>query len=109
MRVAVASDGSQVSPHFGRCERYVLADVESGEVTSLTALDNPGHEPGVLPALLHSHGVEVVIAGGMGPRAVGLFHDNGIEPVVGVSGPVDEVLARFVAGQLEVGPSLSDH
>lgn len=109
MKIAVAADGTQVSAHFGHCTTYLLADVRDGEVIEITPLDNPGHQPGFLPGFLHSHGVECVIAGGMGPRAVDLFTGHGIRTVLGVTGPIEEALAQYVAGDLEAGESLCDH
>ena len=37
------------------------------------ALVPPPHEPGVLPGWLHHLGADVIIAGGMGQRAISLF------------------------------------
>ena len=78
MRVAVATDNSMVSAHFGRCSEYTLAEVAGERVTGSEVIANPGHEPGFLPAYLAERGVEVVICGGAGPRAQALFAERGI-------------------------------
>ena len=109
MRVAVASNGGSVAEHFGRCPSYILADIEDGEIANRETLENPGHEPGRLPALLRDHGVEVIIAGGMGRRAQQFFSQMGIEQVLGVTGPVDQVLESCRAGTLEGAESLCSH
>ena len=49
-----------------------------------------------------------MIAGGMGPRAQDLFAELGIEPIVGVSGNVDEVIRDFLQGKLSRGESTCD-
>lgn len=108
MKIAVAADGQQVSTHFGHCEAYVIADISGGRVADVRTLPNPGHEAGALPVLLRSHHVDTVIAGGMGARAAGLFAAYGIGTITGVTGSVQDALARFAAGDLESQPGLCD-
>jgi predicted Fe-Mo cluster-binding NifX family protein len=109
MKVAIAVDGDQVSPHFGRCELYQVATIADGRVQEQYEVHSPRHEPGRLPRLLHQHGVECVVAGGMGPRAQAMFADFGIRVVAGVGGPVQEALARVADGTLAPGDSSCDH
>lgn len=109
MKLAIALDGSSVSGHFGQCGAYALFNVNDGSVSRLPDLANPGHEPGFLPRYLAEHGVTAVVAGGMGPRAVDLFCQNGIEVFLGISGPVDEVAAAYAAGNLTSGTSTCTH
>lgn len=109
MKLAVATDGTMVAAHFGRCEAYTLVDVAGGQVGGREVVANPGHEPGFLPRFLAGLGVDVIVAGGMGPRAQGLFAERGIRTVVGVTGPVDKALEHFAAGRLAAGDSLCEH
>lgn len=109
MRIAIAVDGPDVAAHFGRCEGYVIADIDDGKVVARERIDNPGHEPGRLPAMLNDLGVERIVAGGMGPRAIGLFENYGIDQVTGVHGTVEETLARLSDGSLEGGESACHH
>ncbi len=109
MKIAVAAQGNQVSPHFGHCEKFCVFEVKDGQVVGKIWLSNPGHEPGLLPRLLADHGVNVVIAGGMGVRAQQLFAARGIEVVTGAAGPLEEVVAAYLAGNLSLGPNLCDH
>lgn len=105
-KVAIASEGSYVSEHFGHCPEYTIFDVDGDTITSKTVIPNPGHEPGFLPRYLGRLGVTHIIAGGMGYRAQQLFLEQGIEPILGVTGQVDEVMRAFLAGTLERGESL---
>jgi len=109
MRVAVACDGNQVSPHFGRCERFLIADIDGGQVTVRQWLAIPGHQPGLLPQLMAEQEVDCVLAGGAGPRAIGMFTEAGIEFIAGVSGDAAEVLAALAEGTLEPGKSSCEH
>ncbi|MBC7076006.1 MAG: NifB/NifX family molybdenum-iron cluster-binding protein [Syntrophomonadaceae bacterium] len=97
MLVAVAKEGNMVCSHFGHCEEFALYDTDSGQYRFI---DNPGHVPGFLPGFLKQHGVQVVIAGGMGGRAQELFAEKGIQTIVGVSGTIGDVLEKFKKGEL---------
>lgn len=109
MRFAIAVDGDQVAAHFGRCERYELVDVEDGQVTHRQNMANPGHEPGLLPRLLHEAGADCVVCGGAGPRAVGLLGQVGMELIVGIGGPLEDVIESIASGYLAAGDSTCEH
>ena len=109
MRVAVSTDGNMVAAHFGRCEAYTLADIEEAKVVKSETIANPGHEPGFLPGYLAERGVNCIVAGGMGPRAHGLFAEKQIETIVGVSGSVAAALEALAKGELKGGESTCDH
>jgi len=53
-------------------------EVEGNEIKKKETLVPPPHEPGVLPDWLHHLGADVIIAGGMGQRAISLFGEKGI-------------------------------
>jgi len=108
MRIAISADDrngldSVVSPHFGRCPYYILVDVDGHEVEAVNAIDNPyysQHSPGVVPGFIHSQGVDVMLTGGMGRRAIAFFEQFGIEAVTGASGTVRRALELYLGGQL---------
>ena len=107
MKFAIAIDNGVVAAHFGRCPQYLLVDIEGEEqVVNQQVVSNPGHSPGAIPEFLHKHGVEVIIAGGMGMRAVGLFQQFNIQTLLGIDGIVDDVVAKLVKGELKGGESL---
>lgn len=107
MKVAISTDGTSVSMHFGRCPSFTLVDVdEAGNILSKEQIDNPGHHPGLLPQFLSDKGVNYVIAGGAGQRAQGLFAEHNIQLILGVSGQIDGVIDKLVKGELEGGESL---
>ncbi len=98
-----------VSAHFGRCASYTIVDIQEGQVVSREEIPNPGHQPGFLPQFLSERGVNVIITGGMGPRAQGLFTQKNIETLIGVQGPIDTVITQFLKQDLEVGEDLCGH
>jgi predicted Fe-Mo cluster-binding NifX family protein len=78
MLIAVAIENlnglaSQVSSHFGHAPLYLLAEVDSNEIGEWKIEPNPyleRHEPGRIPAYIHSLGAQVMICGGMGRKAI---------------------------------------
>ena len=112
MRIAIPVANGTLCMHFGHCEQFALIDVDeaSKAVTGTEHLTPPPHEPGLLPRWLHEQGANVIIAGGMGQRAQGLFAQNGIKVVVGASGDTAEnVVSAYLNGTLRVGQNVCDH
>jgi predicted Fe-Mo cluster-binding NifX family protein len=108
MRITVSTDNKQgldsvVSPHFGRCPHYILVDVEGQDVAGIQELDSPfygHHQPGQVPGFIHSLGANVMLAGGMGGRAIMFFEQYGIEGVTGAYGTVRQSVERYLGGEL---------
>jgi predicted Fe-Mo cluster-binding NifX family protein len=73
MRIAISTDGDNVSAHFGRCPSFTIVDIDDGTIKKKEVIENPGHQPGVIPQFLHKRGVDCIVAGGMGIRAQGFF------------------------------------
>ncbi len=109
MRIAVSTDNkngldSVISPHFGRCPYFVLVDLEGREVQEVREVDNPyyaAHQPGQVPAFIHSLGADVMLTGGMGGRAIMFFQQFGIEGVTGAYGTVRQSVERYLGGELK--------
>ncbi len=108
-KLAIATDGGMVAAHFGRCPAYTLVELSGGRIQAETILDNPGHEPGVLPGYLADRGVTCMLAGGMGPRAEQLFHQRGVRTITGISGPVSEAVQSYISNTLNPGDSTCEH
>jgi predicted Fe-Mo cluster-binding NifX family protein len=109
MKIAISTDSGYVSAHFGRCPAYTLVEIQDGKVIKQEEVPNPGHQPGFLPRYLSEKGVNAIIAGGMGPRAQGLFAEKNIQTIIGVQGRIDEIIEKFLKQELEAGEDLCDH
>lgn len=111
MKIAIPLVAGGLSEHFGHCEEFALIDVDrdSKKIVSQTRVVPPPHAPGVLPRWLHEQGAQVIIAGGMGRRALDLFAQNGIAVHAGRSGASPEELAQaFLTGGLgDAAPTCS--
>ena len=112
MRIAIPVTEGKLSAHFGHCEEFALidADRESKTITATEMLAAPPHEPGLLPRWLAEKGAEMIIAGGMGGRAQGLFQQQKIAVVVGAPSDTPEVVANaYLQGSLKTGDNVCDH
>jgi len=118
MKIAVAVEDNRglealMSQHFGRCAYYMLVDVVNGEIGEVKALESPFYgshgEPGEVPDFIKKLGAQVIIAGGMGPKAIGFFEQYGIQVVTGVSGAVQRVIQLYLDGQIQGASPCMDH
>lgn len=112
MRIAIPLADGKLATHFGHCERFALIDVDPSTKTILKREDivPPPHEPGLLPPWLAERGASMIIAGGMGQRAQGLFAGQGIQVVIGAPAETPEALATaYMAGTLQSGKNVCDH
>ena len=110
MKIAIPLTANEISSHFGHCEKFAVFEIENAEIKAKEILDPPAHEPGSHPAFLKTHGVSVVIAGGMGMRAQQLMQNSGIEVIVGVCPqPLEELVKLYLEKKLEAGENRCDH
>lgn len=105
MKVCIPTMGRRgmdelVGEHFGRVPTYTIYDTESKEVT---VIDNDTMHmggTGYAPDLIKGSGANVMVCGGLGRRAIGLFEQACIEVYMGASGTVREALRMFDEGKL---------
>lgn len=110
MKVALPVVGGQLSQHFGHCEAFAFYDVENGAITNRQSLPSPEHQPGLLPVWLAQQGANVVIAGGMGPRAVDLLEQNGITVVLGaMENDPEKAVLGYLDNSLSTGGNVCNH
>ena len=100
----------KLTAHFGHCQEFALVEVEENEINNKEILVPPPHEPGVLPKWLGELCANVIIAGGMGGRALELFEQNGIKVVTGAPSLEPEVLIKsYLDNTLKAGENVCDH
>ena len=93
-----------VGEHFGHCDCYTVVDVTDGAISQVGTLENVPHVQGGCMAPvnhLSSHGVNVLVAGGMGMRPLMGFNQVGIQVFHGGDfGTVKDAVNAFIAGKL---------
>jgi len=112
MRIAIPLAQGQLGVHFGHCEEFAIVDVDPQQkcISGMHREVPPPHEPGLLPPWLGQRNVNVIIAGGMGQRALTLFAQNGIQVVTGATaGSPEELVMAYLNGTLQTGANVCDH
>ena len=110
MKFAIPLAEGKLTAHFGHCQDFALLEVEDNQIKSKETLVPPPHEPGVLPKWLHDQGTNVIIAGGMGARALDLFAQNDIKVIVGASALTpEELVKQYLDNTLQTGGNVCDH
>ena len=110
MKYAIPVTEGVLAMHFGHCEQFAIFEVEGTTIGTLEMITPPPHQPGLLPPGLAERGVNLIIAGGMGQRALDLFAQAGIKVIVGA--PAEnpkEVLTKYLVGTLATGGNVCDH
>ncbi len=117
MKIAIASEEnkdleSRAAHHFGRCPYYVFITVDDDNTPkTIESLENPffnGHEPGVVPQFIADQKADVIIAGGMGPRAIDWFTQLGVKAVTSSAPTVGELMNKYLTGEISSAESCHD-
>lgn len=108
--IAIPCESGVLAGHFGHASEFAFITCEGNEVRTVAMEAAPAHEPGLLPRWVAERGAKVVIAGGMGSKAIELFRQNGVDVVTGAPGLEVEALAKqFIDGKLTGGDNRCDH
>ncbi len=110
MRFAVPLADGVLCNHFGHCQQFAMIEAEGEQVVKKELFTPPPHEPGVIPRWLQGMGVQVIIAGGMGARAMGMFQQMGIRVVTGAPMlPPETLVEQYLRQTLQTGANVCDH
>jgi len=113
IKIAIPLAEGRLSVHFGHCQEFALFDVDMEKKEIIRQEKAPApedHEPGALPNWLIDKGVNMVIASGMGSRAVNILEQRGIKVNIGASSDDPEkVVKLYLDGFLELGENICDH
>lgn len=108
--IAIPLENGILSAHFGRCQAFAFVHVENNVIKNVEVLETPEHQPGSFPRFVAANGATDVIAGGMGPQAISLFNQAGINVFIGA--PVDtpeQLVNDFLSGKLLLNANYCDH
>jgi predicted Fe-Mo cluster-binding NifX family protein len=110
MKIAIATEENNVSQHFGKCENFTIVEIDNSKVIDKNIINTLGNQHGQLPGYLASHGVDVVIAGGMGDGAVQKLTSLNIQIITGINGSIDDVITSYINGSLKSSDAVcSEH
>ncbi|MDZ7831545.1 MAG: NifB/NifX family molybdenum-iron cluster-binding protein [Desulfobacterales bacterium] len=110
MKIAIPLAEGKLAMHFGHSKEFAIIEVNDSEIKNKQILEPPPHEPGVLPKWLNDQNVDVVLAGGMGGRALQLFAQHGIKVLTGAPAlSPEELVSQYMANSLQTGDNVCDH
>lgn len=111
MILALPTRDGNIDDHFGHCDHYTLVTVDNGNIVSSERMDSPegcGCKSDIAPVLAEK-GVKVMLAGNMGQGATNILTGVGIEVIRGCSGPIDDVVEKWLSGELKDNSIVCDH
>lgn len=113
MKIAVPTRENVVDDHFGHCEFYTIYSLnEKNEIIGKETMQSPegcGCKSNIASAL-QDMDVAFMLAGNMGMGALNVLNMHGIEVVRGCNGDTDEVVNKFLAGNVtDSGIGCSHH
>lgn len=108
-KIAVPVQGENVSAHFGHAPEFKIFKIEDNNINSQEFIENPGHQPGLLPKLLNEAGADTIIASGMGQKAIAIFEQNNIEVICGASGNAKNAVEAYLNGDLDTSQNACSH
>lgn len=112
MKIAIPVENGRLHDHFGGCRQFALIHVDAQNKLTLRTdiVAAPQHKPGLFPLWLREQGVKVVIAGGIGKRALASFADYGIVVRAATHGAaIEPLVAAYLDGRLTTTPDGCTH
>lgn len=96
---------AEIDPHFGRCQYFILYDLESGRFEAIQnegSGDTRGGGFGIRAAeFVISQGAKAVITGEIGPGPLEKLKSKGIKAITDItSGTVREAIEKFNRGEI---------
>jgi predicted Fe-Mo cluster-binding NifX family protein len=106
MKVCIPTMGNKglneyVGEHFGRVPTYTLVDIKTNEVNIIDNTSEHAGGIGYPPEIIAKTGADIMLCGGLGRRAIGMFEELGIMVYVGASGTVQDAIQMWKDGKLQ--------
>jgi predicted Fe-Mo cluster-binding NifX family protein len=106
MKICIPTNGEgglddMVAQHFGRAPTYTMMDTETKEITVVQNTGEHMGGTGLPPDFISKEGANTMLCSGLGPKAVHLFEQHGINVFVGVSGTITDAINAWENGLLE--------
>ncbi len=102
IRVAMPVVGNRLSEHFGHAEKFLFFDIEDGKITAMEIVPAPEHIEGSYPQWIKDNEANILIASGIGPKAIEMLKSFGITVITNVV-PDDprKIIEDFLANRLD--------
>jgi Mrp family chromosome partitioning ATPase/predicted Fe-Mo cluster-binding NifX family protein len=93
-KIAIPISEGRLFPSFGKATEFAIFHIQNQQIIKKEILHPPSHGPGVFPGWLHDLGVSVIIAGGMGLKAMENFRAKGTTVITGSSSTSPDELVQ---------------
>lgn len=107
MKIAVSAPGpdlnSMINPRFGRCEYFLIVDTETWQLEACPNENmNASGGAGIQSAtFVLSKGIQAVLTGSVGPKAMDVFAGSGVRIINGQSGNVKLAVEKITTDSHE--------
>ena len=96
---------SDISMHFGRTPYLTIIKIENNEIKNIDTIEIQGKHAGgsKTPAeIISNSGVDVLLCGNLGPKAVSMLQNSGMIVYSGASGKVEDAFKEWQTGMLQL-------
>ncbi|MEN6460387.1 MAG: NifB/NifX family molybdenum-iron cluster-binding protein [Syntrophomonas sp.] len=102
MKIGMPKNGEILNQHFGQSREFLIVSVDNGQVVEKKEISGESlqHNHAGLSGLFLKEGVSLVITGGIGQPALNALVENGLQVIRGASGSCEEVLEKYLRGEL---------
>lgn len=100
MKIAVTYYNGLISKHLGSTEQYKIYETDGSKILNQDILETKDINPEELTGLLESIEADVLICGMVGDAIKEIFEDAGICLCSGIEGEADEMVGRYLNGEL---------
>ena len=100
-KIAISSNEKYMTPYFGHCYSFDIVEVKDGKIAKREQVLNPGYDTDFLPKFLFKKGISHVMAGHIDQEMKASLNNNNIKLLLGISGEIDDVIEKFVNGNLK--------
>ncbi len=109
-KLAIPVENGMLSQHFGHSREFAFYEIEDNKIVKTYTKEPPPHQEGVIPRWLAAEKATDILVGGIGPKAVEILYNHGINVYVGVA--IDEpvnLALDFINGDLKFGQNYCHH
>ena len=106
MKIAIPTENNKLCSHFGHAESFSFVEINP-ETKEILSIESRVPDEGIScqsAGWISEQGVNLVLAGGMGARPLGIFEQNGVKVISGCPElPIEEVVNQYLNSTLETG------
>ncbi len=109
-KLSIPLENGNLAQHFGHSREFAFYEIEGNKIVKEYRREPPPHAEGTIPRWLIENQATDILVGGVGPKAIEILYNQGINVYVGVA--VDEAMnlaLDFINGDLKFGQNYCHH